>query len=195
MMYDCFVEYLKKIAGLDGDIIEVGVYKGESLQILGAITKDLGINKTIFGVDTFSGMPDSVIDGVDNGWSEQGIATPGCGGHWPGNFADTSFGQVDKLVTPYKNILLIQGLFPRCASDIRGDKFCFAHIDVDIYQSYKDTYEYLWPRMVSGGVIICGDDYPCPWLFGAKKAIDEVVVEFNIAPIITAKGQHVIIKP
>jgi len=195
MMYDCFLKYLKETAVLDGDIIEVGVYQGESLQMIGAITKELGIKKKMYGVDTFSGMPGSVINGLDNGWGDRGQPTPGCGGHFPGDFADTSFGYVAKIISPYDNILLIQGIFPQCADNISNEKFCFAHVDVDIYQSYKDTYEFLWPRMASGGVIVCGDDYPCPWLPGAKKAIDEAVEKFGVIPVITPKKQHIIRKP
>jgi hypothetical protein len=43
--------------------------------------------------------------------------------------------------------------------------------------------------------MVCGDDYLCPWLPGAKKAIDEVVVEFGVIPVISPRGQHIIIKP
>lgn len=194
-MYDCFLEYLQKIKGLNGDIIEVGVYRGISLAILGALTNSLGINKIIYGVDTFCGMPDIVIDGLDNGFDEFGEPwAPGKGGHFPGDFKDTSILQVARMA-PWGNIKLIPGIFPACANQIQSDKFCFAHIDVDIYNSYKDSYQYLWPRMVSGGAIICGDDYDRPWLKGAKKAIDEMVVEFGVTPIITQKRQHVIIKP
>ena len=193
-MYDCFLEYLQKVKGLDGDIIEVGVHKGNSLAILGALTSSLGINKTIYGVDTFCGMPDIVIDGLDNGHNEKGEPTPGLGGHYPGDFKDTSLLHVSR-VAPWPNIKLIPGVFPACADQVDSDKFCFAHVDVDIYNSYRDSYQYLWPRIVSGGVVICGDDYLCPWLKGAKKAIDEVVVEFGVTPIITPRGQHVIVKP
>jgi len=194
MMYNCFLEYLQKIKDLGGDIIEVGVHRGNSLKVLGAITRDLNINKIIYGVDTFCGMPDRVIDGLDNGYNENGEITPGEGGHYPGDFKDTSLLQVSRAV-PWGNIKLIPGVFPVCADQIKSDKFCFAHVDVDIYNSYEDSYQYLWPRIVSGGVIICGDDYLCPWLKGAKKAIDEVTAEFGVVPIITPKGQHVIVKP
>lgn len=194
LMYDCFLEYLQKIKGLDGNIIEVGVHQGNSLAILGALTNSLNINKTIYGVDTFCGMPDIVIDGLDNGHNEQGEVTPGKGGHFPGDFKDTSILHVARTA-PWPNIKLIPGIFPNCADQIESDKFCFAHVDVDIYNSYRNSYQYLWPKMVSGGVIICGDDYPCPWLPGAKKAIDEVVAEFGVVPVITPKGQHVIVKP
>jgi O-methyltransferase len=193
-MYDCFLEYLRIISLLDGDIIEVGVHKGSSLNILGALTKSLNINKTIYGVDTFCGMPDIVIDGLDNGHDIKGESTPGKGGHFPGDFKDTSILQVAKTA-PWPNIKLIPGIFPDCADQIKSNKFCFAHIDVDIYNSYKNSYQYLWPRIVPGGVMVCGDDYLCPWLPGAKKAIDEVVVEFGVIPVISPRGQHIIIKP
>jgi len=187
-----FVKYLTSTATLDGDIIEIGVHQGRSLQFIGRIAASLGIKKPIYGVDTFTGMPDIVIDGLDNGRDAQGNS--GIGGHKPGDFGDTSIERVKRMMEGL-NVTLIQGIFPECASQIKSDKFCFAHVDVDIYKSYKDTYNYLWPRMVPGGVIICGDDYDRPWLQGAKLAIDEASEAFGVTPIITLEKIHIMVKP
>ena len=191
-----FLKYLESIARqkLDGDVIEIGVHQGRSLQAIGRMVAGLGIQKKIYGVDTFSGMPDIVIDGLDNGHDDHGRPTPGSGGHFPGDFSDTSIDRVERMISGL-NIILIKGIFPQCADQIPAEKFRFAHVDVDIYRSYKDTYQFLWPKMVSGGVIICGDDYDLPWLQGAKLAIDEASEEFGITPIITAKNIHILVKP
>lgn len=191
--YPCFLKYLEAVANLDGDIIEIGVHQGRSLQAIARMAMGLGINKCVYGVDTFAGMPDIVIDGLDNGHDDYG--NPGIGGHKPGDFGDTSFEYVTRVMSGIDHVKLIQGLFPQCADQIPSEKFCFAHVDVDIYQSYKDTYEYLWPKMVSSGVIICGDDYGRPWLQGAKLAIDEASAKFGVVPIITSEKIHIIIKP
>lgn len=188
-----FLKYLEIVSKLDGDIIEIGVHQGRSLQSIARMAEGLGIKKCVYGVDTFVGMPGTVIDGLDNGYDDLG--NPGTGGHKPGDFGDTSLERVTRMMTGLNYIKLVQGLFPQCAEKISSDKFCFAHVDVDIYQSYKDTYHYLWPRMVSGGVIICGDDYDRPWLKGAKLAIDEASEEFGVIPIITPEKIHIIIKP
>ena len=192
---DVFLKYLGVTKDLEGDIIEVGVHQGNSLGMIARIANgvfNLG-NKQIYGVDTLSGMPSIVIDGLDNGWDDYG--NPGIGGHKSGDFSDTSIQDVMYLTNIFNNVKLIWGIFPQCADKIPIQKFCFAHVDVDIYQSYKDTYQFLWPRIVSGGVIICGDDYARPWLKGAKLAIDEVSEEFGVTPIITPERVHILIKP
>ena len=37
------------------------------------------------------------------------------------------------------------------------DKICFAFVDCDIYESSIEVFEYLKPRMVSGGFIMIDD--------------------------------------
>ncbi|WP_440672105.1 TylF/MycF/NovP-related O-methyltransferase [Candidatus Pelagibacter sp. HIMB1715] len=43
----------------NGDIIELGVYRGKSLITAALILKELNSKKTIFGFDTFEGLPKS----------------------------------------------------------------------------------------------------------------------------------------
>ena len=49
--------------------------------------------------------------------------------------------------------------------------FKLVHLDVDIYESYKNALEFFYPRMVRNGVIVM-DDYGSKFCLGAKKAID-----------------------
>ena len=37
-------------------------------------------------------------------------------------------------------------------------RFRFCDIDVDVFQSAKDILDWIWPRMVIGGVVVY-DDY------------------------------------
>lgn len=71
----------------------------------------------------------------------------------------------------------IPAAFPR---DER--RYRFAHVDVDLYQPTRASLEYFWPRLVSGGVIVC-DDYN--WA-GAKLAVEEfsaaAAAPFSVTP-------------
>ena len=40
---------------------------------------------------------------------------------------------------------------------LKVDKICFAFVDCDIYESSIEVFEYLKPRMVSGGFIMIDD--------------------------------------
>jgi O-methyltransferase len=51
-------------------------------------------------------------------------------------------------------------------------KIC--HIDVDVYQSAKDIFTWVWPRLIPGGVVIF-DDFG----FGACEGITQLVNEIT----------------
>ena len=62
------------------------------------------------------------------------------------------------------------------------------HIDVDLYQPTKDSLEYFWARLVSGGRMVC-DDYNWP---GAKRAVDSFCAAHGLHVRATASHQAVI---
>ena len=53
-----------------------------------------------------------------------------------------------------KQIKLVKGFFHDSLPKFKGTKVSFLHLDVDLYQSYKETLEYFWPRVSTGGVIL-----------------------------------------
>ena len=64
----------------------------------------------------------------------------------------------------------------------------FLHLDVDLYQSYKDCLEFFYPKLLKGGIVTFDEytvDYELKkkkgWSFsGAKTAIDEFVEKNNL---------------
>ena len=57
------------------------------------------------------------------------------------------------------NIEIFTGIFPEDTGDqVDNLKFRLCHIDVDVYQSAKDVTEWIWERLVPGGMIVY-DDY------------------------------------
>jgi O-methyltransferase len=56
-------------------------------------------------------------------------------------------------------VQLLVGVFPEETGCLVEDrKFRFCHLDVDVYQSAADVVEWIWPRLVTGGLIVF-DDY------------------------------------
>jgi len=84
--------------------------------------------------------------------------------------------------------------YPWYASwDLAFHMVCFAHIDLDLYQGVLDTLAFVYPRMPTGGVIVC-DDYgfaSCP---GARRAIEEFFADKPEKPLALLTGQAVIHK-
>lgn len=138
---------------LDGDVAECGVYKGGSARLLSSAFP----HKKVFLFDSFSGMMES--DSFPNG-------------HQKGDFADTSLDQVKAYLADKPNCLFFQGWIPESTHFLTKEKFCFVHLDLDLYASTKSAIGIFWPRIVEGGVMIFDDWrwHACP---GVEKAINE----------------------
>jgi O-methyltransferase len=144
-----------QVIAKEGDIAEVGVYKGGSGKLLSNVFKHT--NKKIYLFDTFSGMPETDLQ---KDW------------HRKGDFSETSVETVKYYLRDCENVLIYSGLFPRSARNLEVKTFCLVHVDADIYKSVIDCCNFFYPKMVSGGILIF-DDYgfiTCP---GAKIAVDE----------------------
>lgn len=142
---------MKAVKHLDGDVVEVGVYKGGSAKIL----CEAKGNKAIHLFDTFEGLPEKVIaeeDLVRGGW-----------------LSDVSKDDVERYLNDYSNVYFYKGLFPQTASWLKSKKFCLVHLDTDIYQGTIEGLKFFWPRMTKGGRIISHDynNVDCP---GVKRA-------------------------
>jgi O-methyltransferase len=92
--------------------------------------------------------------------------------HKKGDFSDTSLETVREYVGFEEIVKIRKGLLPLTFQGLEDWKFCFAHIDLDIYRSIWDTLDFVWPRLVAGGCVIF-DDYGFPSCPGAREAVDE----------------------
>lgn len=176
----CFMlyQFLNNLEGLEGEIAEVGVYKGRSAKVLALAARKYK-KKKIYLFDTFEGMPESDPK-KDNFYKK-------------GHFADTSYEEVRKFFSKDKNVKIYPGFFPETAKQIRNKKFCFAHVDVDIYQSVKDCCQFFYPRIVKRGIMLF-DDPGFSDCKGAKIAMDEFFEDKKESPIYLATGQAFVIK-
>jgi O-methyltransferase len=136
---------------VEGDLAEVGVYKGASAKI---ICEAKG-KRSLHLFDTFEGLPtpDKKLDPQ----------------FYAGKFA-SQLTQVKELLKGYPNVFIYKGLFPDTAGPVRDKAFSFVNLDVDTYSSTKACLDFFYPRMSKGGVIISHDYY---YAFGVRKAIDE----------------------
>jgi O-methyltransferase len=199
-MYDHqFVEFLNKITyvtvvdphrcytlwqlakhgkSIAGNVAEVGVFKGGTLYILSRVFEK---KVDIFGFDTFSGMPDSIIPDVDD--------------HRAGDFKGTTEREVRNFIgKDFYNVKLIKGTFPNSAgSDFDKKKFSFVHIDCDIYQSVFDSCRFFYEKMKKGGIMLF-DDYGFESCRGAKKAIDDFFSDQMESVIYMITGQAMVVK-
>jgi O-methyltransferase len=91
-----------------------------------------------------------------------------------GGFGDTSIELVMQKAKRFglQNVRLAPGYFKDSFARQPQDlKFCFVHLDVNLYDSYKECIEYFYPRVVKGGIILLDEYNDPPWP-GCNQALD-----------------------
>lgn len=167
---------------LEGDFAECGVYKGGTAFLIAYTLKNNSIRHSQLHLfDTFTGMPST----ADNDPS----------GHKKGDFGDVSLNAVKNYLQAFPFVRFYPGFIPERFEVVRGLKFAFVNIDVDLYQTSKDCCNFFYDRMVKGGVIIF-DDYGCGdrYKFAQKRAVDEFFKDKPESPISLPTGQCIVIK-
>jgi len=160
-----FKELYDKISGIDGDIVECGVAYGGSLYILGALAKQEGKDRKIYGLDSFEGFPEPTVEDL----SEYRVIQKG-------EYNDTSTAKVKQLFhwADLEEPTLIKGFIEDTAGSFKNqvDRIAFLHIDTDLYNSYKFSLNELFDKVAKGGLVLF-DEYDDPKFPGATKAVDE----------------------
>jgi O-methyltransferase len=155
---------IELVKDIEGDIIEVGVWRGGTASLIGQQIVNLNLNCKLYLADTFSGV---VKTGKEDKF------------YFGGEHADTSLEITDSLFYNYfkfpRNFIeYLIGIFPEETSKaIEDKKFRFVHLDVDVYQSTKDAFEFLYPRLSEGAIVIF-DDYEWPKCTGVTKFVNEL---------------------
>lgn len=147
---------------LEGDVAELGVYKGRSALLLARTLPE----KTIHLFDTFTGMP--------------ALSNPSVDHYSGGEFSDCSFEETRKRLSPHQNVQFHLGVFPETSGPLLDGIFSFVHFDGDLYASCVEFIRFFLPRMVKGGAMVF-DDYDWPECRGVRKAIEEAGLDITEA--------------
>jgi hypothetical protein len=173
-------ELYRQVADLPGDVVELGVYRGNSLMAFANFMeiRNMGDrHRRVIGFDNFKGFGD--LDEKD------GAEKPEFG-KTGGGFASRDFEEplrdaiaifdADRFI-PYKpRILLVKGdieeTVPRFVAENPGTRIALLHFDADLYRPTLVALERLWPLVVPGG-IVAFDEYGIPPWEGESRAVDE----------------------
>lgn len=135
----------EEVQHLEGDYIEIGSWRGGSGCIIAHKANKVSPGSSIYLCDTFTGV---VKPGKEDS-TYQG-----------GEHADTSQQLVLDLVQQLelKDVHVLKGIFPdETAHLLKSDRFKFCHIDVDVFEGAKSITEWIWDKLVVGGVIVYDD--------------------------------------
>lgn len=165
-----------------GSIIEVGVWRGGTGALIATQAQNCGYKDKVFLCDTFKGA-------IKTG--------PKDSAYKGGEHADTSRKIVEELIFTLlglRNIEILEGIFPdQTGERVKDLQFRFCHIDVDVYQSAKDVNEWIWDRMVPGGIIVY-DDYGFIGCDGITKYVEEQMNCKDRLVIHNLNGHAIILK-
>lgn len=178
-IYRCYELWnlVRNLQTIEGDILEVGVWRGGTGAIL---CKSSENTKTkVYLADTFRG----VVKATENDTVYRG-----------GEHSDTSEKIVIDLLNEVNanNYQILKGIFPDDFPHIKIDKIKLCHIDVDTYQSAKDVFDYAWPKLAVGGIIVF-DDYGFWTCEGVTKYFNSIEIP-GCHKIHNLNGHGIIIK-
>jgi predicted O-methyltransferase YrrM len=151
----CFAAWLLELVQPQS-IVELGVFRGDSLSTFAQASRELGISPNIMGVDTWAG------DETTGKYSEE-------------VYADLR----DHFATNYPSVRLFRGFFDDALPTVPVASVDVLHIDGShLYDDVKHDYETWLSRMSERGVILFHDVTVENGTFGTKRFWDEVRVQF-----------------
>lgn len=157
-IYRCYElwDLAKQASSMEGSILEVGAWRGGTGCLLALASPA----KTVYLADTFSGV-------VKAGERDTRYAG--------GEHADTSEKIVRDLLAAAgaRNARVLKGVFPdETASAVNGT-ISLLHVDVDVYQSAKDSVAWALPRLPEGAAMVF-DDYGFSGCEGITRLVHEL---------------------
>ena len=186
-IYRCYElwQLIKKVHSLNPQaaVLEVGVWRGGTAGIMAQQLANIRSTATLYLADTFTGVAKA---GANDTF------------YTGGEHSDTSQQIVEDVLknkSQYQHYKILKGIFPEdTAHEIKADEqFGLCHIDVDVYTSAKDILEWVWKKLIPGGVVVF-DDYGFHTCTGVTKLVDEYRAHADRQIIHNLNGHAIMIK-
>lgn len=164
------LDLMEKTSLINGDVIELGTYKGGTTVLMARFLIELKSEKKIYTCDTFEGFPYA-----ETGTSNKIKLSTGEVKNQMDLFKDTSFEIVKSKFESFNishKIKILKGSFDTTLPSLSDERFSFALVDCDIYDSTVIVLREIWPRMIPGGIMLF-DDYNSEKEWNLKKAVDD----------------------
>jgi O-methyltransferase len=166
---------------IEGDVVELGCYVGESSKYLMKTITETGSNKKLYVYDSFDGLPELSNWEKDSGWRAGTLKTT-----------------EDVLISNFKqNNLPLPIIHKDWFKDIPEykipEKISFAFLDGDFYDSIYDSLVKVFDKVVDGGYIFF-HDYDRHDLPGVRAAISDFLkqkgLEYDVVEICDQLGLY-----
>jgi hypothetical protein len=173
-------EIFKRIARVQGSIVECGVHYGGGLMTwanLSSLYEPLNHRRRIIGFDTFTGFP-NVTERDQVGESEHAVE----GGYRGGSVADIedaiALFDVGRPLGHLPKVDVVAGDFMITCDEYLARNphlvVSLLYLDFDIYEPTKHALERLLPRVTKGGIIAFDELHAEEWP-GETQALHETI--------------------
>jgi hypothetical protein len=168
------IAYIEAV-NIPGAIVECGVWRGGSMMAAALALLSLrSTSRPLYLFDTFTGMPPpgSRDRDLNERSAVEWLADPS----WAGDMVRARCGieevraALRRTAYPEERVQFVPGRVEDTLPVQAPHQIALLRLDTDWYESTSHELEHLWPRLVTGGVLIL-DDYG-HWQ-GARRAVDE----------------------
>ncbi|MDR3457171.1 MAG: TylF/MycF family methyltransferase [Verrucomicrobiae bacterium] len=158
--------------GIEGDLIETGVWRGGACIFMRAILAAHGVeNRKVYLADSFEGLPRPNAERFP---ADKGDT------HHIHNFLKVSQAEVENNFRSFglldDQVVFLKGWFSDTLPKAPMTKLAVLRLDGDMYGSTMDALKNLYPKLSKGGFCII-DDYH---IAGCKKAVEDFRAENGI---------------
>jgi len=158
--------------GIEGDLIETGVWRGGACIFMRAILAAYGIeDRKVYVADSFEGLPKPDVEKYP---ADKGDT------HHIHRFLAVSYDEVKNNFKRYglldDQVVFLKGWFKDTLPQAPIERLAVLRLDGDMYGSTIDALANLYPKLSKGGFCII-DDYALP---GCKRAVDDFRTERGI---------------
>ena len=180
---------------IDGAVVECGVWRGGAIGAAALTLKELGEFREIYLFDTFEGM--SAPTDKDKSYREEYAIKEFLERRTGEESSDWCMASIDDVQANLTSLGLdireyhfVKGMVEETipAHSPKGP-ISLLRLDTDWYKSTKHEMDYLFPKLVPGGILII-DDYG-DWQ-GARQAVDEYIQANGICMLLTRVNGSVI---
>jgi hypothetical protein len=190
--YD-LVRYCLATMDVPGARAECGAYRGATALLLCNVVRSRRPDfsgEAFYLIDSFSGTSPStsrdLIPVRDAGGATRQSA------FFPAGKTDVTADAVRGYFSGFPQAKICAGWIPQVFSELPSTTWAFVHLDLTLYEPTLAALSYFYPRLASGGVIICDGSVFCP---GAQHAVDEFS-SANDAPYVwLGYRESVFVKP
>lgn len=163
------LDFYREIAGLPGEIVECGVFKGLSLSRFVKLRALFGgpASRRIIGFDTFGAFPEATHEGdalIRGRFLEEAGATSITREQLRAFLAADGLDQ---------NVELVEGDLTQTGPAFLESqphlRIALLNVDLDLMEPTRTALELFYPRVVGGGIVILDDYGKFP---GASEAIE-----------------------